>query len=326
MTLTFDDIVPQMRKAGITVNKYNRGPDGAAIFSASASVTGLKIWPGTAEFEVATDANHHQAVLSVLEGARGVSQTYNVTLWLRGAKITEATLSKDARNTLRRQAEAHFRTLVPNSVFSYKILKITKDDDPVRGTQRQWTGSDGSYTEHRYFFQIRGTRTARRSTNHLLMGIDETSHFISLLPRKATSVTDAHKALRPRGLRSSTIRQGEFFFEPVTPARSAVLTEEFFGHTVTTEDRRAKDGPRGYQYRSFEPGLIRPLEFGSSHRALTMRFEDQLYVRGWVTDSRKGRHEPLWLEDWHKVVRNQEKIETRTAAQGGFHPTPRRWD
>ena len=65
-----------------------------------------------------------------------------------------------------------------------------------------------------------------------------------------------------------------------------------------------------------------PLERGSYHRAFTVQLPNtsktekgkrvvtkgKKYVKGFVSDIRIGRHDPIFLETWHEVVRNTEIV------------------
>lgn len=137
----------------------------------------------------------------------------------------------------------------------------------------------------------------------LLVGFDEKYHFISELPRKADSVETAHRILRPTDVPAETKRMGEWFFVPMSPVFAKVL-DNYAMDATHVESRR--------------------LEPGSSHSGRqVMRYRNNLYAVGYVFDSRSTHHTPLYLEDWHKVVRNRETV---TTPRRRTQPLRRYWD
>lgn len=81
------------------------------------------------------------------------------------------------------------------------------------------------------------------------------------------------------------VRQGEWFFDPVTHAERA---------RIAAAQRRGA------------MAIDRSLERDSSHRASVLLVADQSFAIGKVTDTRVKHHRPLVLNDWHRVTRNAE--------------------
>lgn len=148
----------------------------------------------------------------------------------------------------------------------------------------------------RHYYDV--TMEAPAATNHFLVGYDESSQFIAALPEAAESVEHAHEILRPEGVPADALRQGEWFFVPATKDESKRCWEK-----VT---RR----PDAMDMRRFE-------RF-STHRGTTVLLDKQRFAIGVVHDTRRSRHHPLMLPDWHKVVRNREIVSRNV--------TGRNWD
>lgn len=125
-------------------------------------------------------------------------------------------------------------------------------------------------------------RGSYRITN-LLVGMDETHNFISIVPgdeNDVYGVVKAHQILR-NGAPRDAKRQGEWFFIPT---------------------------PQAFVKRATKKALVH-----NGHRTthvVAQYAEDEwgrMYARGKVTETREGRHAPLDLgETWHRVEHNGE--------------------
>jgi hypothetical protein len=200
----------------MAAQRYARPPVGKSIYTMSTGQKSdkFRFWLGDAEVTVAVDKNHRQAVLTVHEEERWIEDI----VWGPGSM---------PRTRILNQA-----TLVPNSDQSlvYKFFTISIVDFPnfpIMGSTVQeafeWEGyrvpMHNSFGRRPYrigdsAYQVR--QHAPETTTAFLVGIDESSHFISQLPELATSVEEAHEILKPEGLGDNYLRQGEWFFVPVT--------------------------------------------------------------------------------------------------------------
>lgn len=270
----------ELRKAGIEAQMYKKVPSNPAVFLMAIVRDTLFFWPGDAELEVLPDRKHRQAVINVIEKRRKVEQTYRAEGRLPKKWNGKGTMP----NNLWRRFVQRFPVRFPNHdsvTFALKpgSAQFIKAEPRITAYDDPW---------HTYSATIVATVPASRQT--FLVGKDEHSAFVSMLPRKATSVTHAHKILRPPGVSETTPRQGEWFFRPV----SAALSKEL--------DAILKRRP---------DALDHPKELGRSttHFAPFVTFKNRKYALGWVTDRREGskaHHEPLWLGEWSEVIRNLE--------------------
>lgn len=294
-----------LRSAGMTAQRYARPPVGKSIYTMSTGQKSdkFRFWLGDAEVTVAVDKNHRQAVLTVHEEERWIEDiVWGPSSMPRTRILNQATFVPDSD-----------RSLV------YKFFTISAEDfphPPVTGTTIQaafeWEGyrvpMNNSFGRRPYrigdsAYQV--CQHAPETTTAFLVGIDESSHFISQLPELATSVEEAHEILKPEGLGDNYLRQGEWFFVPVTDP-------------LVVED--LDDRLRRLLYRSYRKAAVRGLESLSSHQGITVTAYGGRYAIGPIVDTRKGHHKLLMLDGWHKVMRNTEVVVKQAA-------DPRRhWD
>ncbi len=132
--------------------------------------------------------------------------------------------------------------------------------------------------------------TLLKSTNCFLFGIDEKYAFISHLPTTTNSVRNAHKILRPN-VSNKAIRVGEWFFDPISNS----VDFSNIGTDITTS----------IEY------ITSRLEQHSTHmiEGISMRIDKDWYVLGNIIDTSK-RHKDVKLNSFHRVVRNNERINT----------------
>lgn len=278
------EIVRELKSVGINADTYRRGPLGKHNFAISI-VPGnkrgtVKLWePENVVADVFGDQEFRQAVLKVEEGERQVKRNVEVL-------STPASFRTDAIQRFR------WSVGVPsNAKFSVKKIR-----------EREYPARDHSILggAERKYMTAEITATIPSSTQNLLTGMDETYHFIAELPRAAKSVEQAHRLLRPAGLSDGALRQGEWFFEPCSESMQKKLFQLFGGTSL-----------RGSRKVSLA---------ATTHIADSLvRHNGQDYALGFVKDSRRSHHKPLYLPTWHKVVRNREVV--------GFGSNLRRtWD
>lgn len=265
-----EELAKELRSAGMKGIPYKRAPIATEIASLSieGGGTGVRVWPGMAEVTVISDRKRKQAVLRLKEGAREITRTYPVRgKWYDGKEVPDKEMRADARST--------FPVFVPKMTFKeVKLGEFIKKNS--------------------YDRNVTVTVIAPATSQTFLIGIDESSHFISPLKHHVSSVEAAHELLRPSGVPKDALRQGEWFFVPVTPRELAAINKRL--------ENARYDGwnPNASGY------AVQPLEEGSSHQAPVCRIGTKRYACGAVTDMRLRRHSPLVLNGWHRIVRNTE--------------------
>lgn len=274
-------LAERIEKFDVPAEGYERGPSGKNVFILSLyRGNTVKVWPGVAEVTVRGSSARRQVVINVFEARRRITHLVKVPS-LPG--YVEGASDDDKQGRLRRRFPVQF----PDGDrvrWSYKDIKWEPDKATNYGT-------------------LSGTVTATvpQTRQSFLVGYDENALFVSMLPEAAESVKDAHEILRPSGIDERALRQGEWFFQPV-----AKKTAEELDKRVAADPSILDDSPE-------------ELGSDSSHYASqALRHKGRLYAIGWVTDRRyRGRgysqgksshHTPLFLTDWHLVVRNREVV------------------
>ena len=274
-------VIKTLKDIGINAESYKRGPSGKEpfIIAVESNKKGghLKIWEGESNIEVITDKKHRQAILNVKERPRSITRKTRVT-WYNNEEPTMEQMEHELRE--------YFPVNVVGGSFKFKNVKVKKDTTYNTETQKEQP------RDNFYYATISGEvtwKTNSRRTMSFLVGFDERHHFVSMLPETASSVEEAHAILRPKGLSKEAKRQGEWFFDPVSQKKARELTNFIVANSSKV---RARD-----------------LEVNSSHRALQLvEIDKTKYVTGLVRDSREYRHEGLFLDGWHRVVRNLERV------------------
>jgi hypothetical protein len=270
------NVVEALKKFGIRAQAYAKPPVTKDVFVLSILPKGnegtIAIHQGAADVDVHGSKTERQAVLRVREKGRAITR-----------KVKTVRYQTDRPNTER--AEQSLKSAFPITM-------------PMEGTK--WSYSDIkieeihkaptlSVTTSSKAWRITGTVTAsvgKTTTNNFLLGVDESHNFIAPLPRAAKSVHDAHMLLKPKGMRAGSLRQGEWFFEPCTKEECAR-----FDQMVNEKGDRVQQIELGQTTHMVKSG---------------MRVDHVIYAVGFVTDKRNGRHDSIFLPDWHKVVRNKE--------------------
>ncbi len=291
-------------KSGMRAKGYERGPIGKDIMAlrigpldGQKAREGIRLWTGLADCDISDIAkSNKQAVLAVNEPARTVTRSYEVSH--RGGEWGP-TMAQAARNGY------GFPVTMPGRPkFKIESQKVLREADS------SW---DGRTTE----YLITASMAVKETEMTLLMGIDETSHFICALPERVSTVRDAHDVLRPDTVPVGSLRQGEWFFVPATQDEIDSLYRHIADSTTVPKKHSWDSGPRFTSYA---------MERGSSHHALIVTVPDVgKFTIGIVKDGRKGHHKELVLPTWHKVIRNTEVVfaEPKTPQQRAMART---WD
>lgn len=262
-----------LEKAGLVIDPYRRGPIDSGLFTLNLGQNNiLRLW-AAGKVDFSADRKHRQAVVSVQEKQRKITRRYVVSAYRQNG---------DMDHHVRTVATRAFPIQIPGGQLSQSDVSLLEEQ------------SDGNDRYYRVV-KVEATMVAPAMNQTFLMGFDETRQFIAMLPRKCASVEEAHEALRPDHVKPGTPRQGEFFFVPITQEERAMLEKKL--HTSKPMVRPLEGwGERG------------PSRLASTHQAVSLIRGRTLYVTGMVWDYRPGRHHPLHLVDWHRVVRNRERV------------------
>jgi hypothetical protein len=269
------NLAQELSRTGIVVEPYKRGPIGKDIFTISIQPTKggigkVRLWEGNAKIEVYTDKAHKQAVLSVKEQPRVITKKVIYTdYWTHTGKPSKKQIHAKLQET--------FNVNVPeNTKWSFKDEKVEDIDNNPDNPTWKYSGT------------VIAT-VPQRSRMTFLVGKDEKAHFICALPKKASSVEEAHDILRPRNVPKDAKRQGEWFFVEV----SQFLQKKF---------NKLASAKKYFVYEDV-------LENGSTHIAKELlKYKGKKYAIGFIIDERNNRHHGLFLPTWHRVVRNNEII------------------
>lgn len=310
-------VAKQLREAGVRVQPYGRNPvygSPQTLFTLSLDPSNvLRLWAGTAQVSVipSKDTKVKQAVVQVYEKGRTVKRELPISArFYRENK----TLAEAQRRVGRYYIQNNLGVSLPSGA-EFSVVAF----NPVAGmTEEQIARADWDPKISLGTMTIQGRVSSTRQ--NFLVGRDEKSQFVAMLPRKVKSVKDAHESLRPPGVPRTAKRQGEWFFVPATKDEKAAIAAAINRNGVAFSEPRRSSRRRGrYGERLFQMG---ELEENSSHHApCSISVGGRLYATGLVYDNRPNRHGSLLLQDWHRVVRNRERV--NSAVQGR---SAARWD
>ena len=301
------DVAKKLESVGIAVEKYKRGPLGKNPFSMSVKGDAIYLWEGNTNVTVRTDKRKKQCLLTVVEESRTVEENFKQYLSLKDQDIKLGTTygANDMNKALKLALYDTFipsrsacRVFVPSSRFSKKF-----------------TGASivYKYGENQLQTNWKLRQKSRKSTLTFLVGFDESTSakpFICLLKDNPDTFQGAYNSLLPVGvkLHPKHKRQGEWFLNPVHDK----LNIELMTHSVLNHKELCKmrlNGARqtgswnGCSWNGWSKVNL------SSHEGVCMRYEGKLYAIGEVKDVRKGRHEPVYLDRFHEVIRNNEAVQ-----------------
>lgn len=279
------EVATKLTEAKITAEPYKRSPVAGSGFILNRPRNNdlIKVWKTEmADIEVHPDESKRQAVINVSEGDRELKRKSKTTVWIGSSDRTAASL----HNSMKSQGISH------NPFFGMgrRNSKVAIDKDELFKLYKN-RKADSRYLA----VPFEHTFKARKQEFSMLTGIDETAHFICMLPKKVDSVEEAHELLRPSRVAKGTIRQGEFFFKPASK-------------TVVKSIEKAIAGGRMPRMTKLEAGSTHytpcGIKMGQGKR--------KLYALGCIADSRTGRHDNIILTEWHEVIRNTEVAAPRS--------------
>jgi hypothetical protein len=295
---TSRQIAKELSTAGIKASAYARSPVTGAgfIISATPRESGREIKVFSKEethVDVYPDKKNKQCIVNVFELSR--KQTITITSYANQASIADLhkrwTKSAKFYSEVAKQI-GRSQINIPGAKVtrSYELTAAGKKTADNMGKFKASTGrpywEGNSQIEHIETVVVPATETC------MLVGIDEKAHFICALPEMVYSVTAAHKQLKPDAAKGkkNVKRQGEFFFIPASKTELKQLRK------TKLERDSYNDSP-----------IHVALERRSTHFAVVAkRIGKKLFTNIEVYDSRSSRHDPLVLEQWHEVVRNNE--------------------
>lgn len=340
--------------AHIGASVYTKAPAGVQICIASIDKDKFRIWPGFADIEI-IDANpkFRQVVLRVVEEKRKIekhvkSHVPGVARNQDGEWIVSYGHSAKVEDKVSRlfQSGAPTRQVLMSEINislpeGTRYSASIEDRYEEEVTVRHWNGEKSTRWE--LYDWVKVTAHVPASDMVLLAGYDEDALFICELPKLVSSVEQAHEVLVPPEVKraSSYERQGEWFFVPVSEAEVSRIAKVMA--TGKVNDLRTREGrvewegmvtsvtklPMGIEACNY--GSYVPLEPGSSHRASTYveissKSDRIKYVSGFITDTRKGHHKPLFLNGWHRIHRNTEVVRNLNAMTSARTSRRRYWD
>lgn len=306
MTLTAQkakDLAVDLKKAGLNV--YVEPPREHDSFEMMVRDDGsIEIYPGPVDLKIFPDETKTFKQVVMWADEKGHTNQ-------RKVEVRRPTDAYSRRvHTLAKWKESfekgrNFGLAMPENT-TYKVI------DGPKYEKRHRTGTIDQKEE---WVVATVVATVPDSTWTFLLGQDEDAQFISALPKRVRSVPGAHKALRPKGISENTTRQGEWFFVPAKVAEIKKL-DAMVAHDPSkvepvwlgAADDKVFNSGREWHKDEPEHGE----ESDTSHAAFTsLHMDGHLFVTGYIVDDRtpegrNSRHEPLWLPDWHRVVRNLE--------------------
>lgn len=293
-----EEVASKLSGAGMTGKNYRRNPVSGSGFIINSTTKGdhVRVWrTKDADIDIKTDKDHTQAVLAVDEKARILERKQEQSIYIGRHELREGN-EKEILKKIKERARRH------NPLFGVGGRRSTTVTTPKADMDKLIAKAIKDQTFGKKVKMTHKLKSPAQAMS-ILTGIDETAHFICMLPKRAESVEHAHDILRPSRVAKGTKRQGEFFFRPASKTISNKIEKALPGKM---ENKR-----NSWMVRRNVSAITLPsarfLERSSSHFAIcALTYDEKLYVTGQVMDLRSTRHDPLVLEGWHEVVRNTE--------------------
>lgn len=331
MTLTkSNEVAEKLRGASLNASAYSKGPAGKDIFIiGNTHASMIKVWvPEHIDPEVKVSRKENQAILNVVEQERTIEEIVHHGIRLDFSKANN-------REAIREVLSSIKASQVRNATPTVSVQNVKKTNREVSWSKRALNRavSDLSYSllERQYLSSnmsdyhvtvpVKITRILPESEMSFLVGIDESSHFIAMLPEKAEDVEQAHEILKPKKMGKNYHRQGEWFFTPVTKKLTAELdamlreqpTVSVWGYLGGSYDsHKLPKFNSSIQQHSMHEWFVKDgvrLEAQSSHYSKhRVELDGNTYVCGPIKDSRANHHRPLEIEGWHRLWRNREVV------------------
>ena len=278
------------QEAEVPVSFYKRGPFGKDSLSINITKGEVKIWAGNSDLDIIPDPVHKQLVINVKEGNREIKATYSKYI----REIDYDNLDGDTDDE---KCVSYINSLTTDSILSRINVNLNTRVRPKVISSTLKNDNYGIGLIIKLLYKIRGSKFT------FLVGYDEPtsqSPFVSRLKGREVikSVKEAHKKLRPKDISKRALRQGEWFFDPV----SKDLNKELYENMTH----------RKHLNHFYGSGVWR-WNLGSHRAGKVINHNKNMYAIGKIEDVRKGRHEPITLTKWHRVVRNNELVGTNNS-------------
>lgn len=299
------EFFPLRRETGLVVVPYENPPMGKNVFTIALDATSemVRIWPGLAKVTVedSTAEPKPQMILHAAESGHKVQNKIRINSGQWGFWRWE------------------YANAAPSSDLPAENFVIDSFPDGTKfawAKNSPWVGTPAkrqpsSHRTEYIAWEREMTISVPKSDMHFLVGYDEQKCFIARLPEAAATVAQAHRILRPKNLTRDAVRQGEWFFDPLT-----IKGSEQIDARIKSEDISTLNGIHGWRWtRGRGSATLGPntlwttcrLENNSTHRAQSVIVLDGvMYAKGKISDSRTSRHHSIILDRWHRVVRNNE--------------------
>jgi hypothetical protein len=208
------------------------------------------------------DKKLRQAVINVVEPARTVSQTVSL----------------------------HKNCFPSNSTKESRRDKFRRNFDTAMPPGTTYEVEEQTLKSKADFRIAKVTASVPASNMYFLVGFDESHMFVSMLPEKATTPKEAHRTLLPVELRkrSDYLRQGEFFFVPISKEDLKRISAKGFHYEIDQALPLMKNGDESDHVADVT--LIPPHPW------------NECFVTGMISNDRHR----LFLNGWYRVMINLE--------------------
>jgi len=182
---------------------------------------------------------------------------------------------------------------------------IMKVSEPERQIIRKYPVFDNATNKWKQFRDVTVTPSEER---WFLLGEDERHLFVAQLPSGATTVSEAHRLLRPQSLKNARVgkdfrRQGEWFFVEVDKKTNARLSE-YFSRATSGSTEKERKLPDSFSYSANSPvGTSGGRPHIAAH--VLSRSARDTFVMGSVSHP---DHKTIHFSSWMRVSRNAEVI------------------
>ena len=334
-----EQLIKEMKAAGINVDGYKRNPlenqSGFAIGNKGNGKSLLIFFnPKNATINYDISKKHKQAVVSVFEKKRTVKNTvyhapYGHINYINelkngiSVKDSEAVFKKKLQENIIECLKKYRKdSIKKNPHIPNDLKQVLKS---IELAPSSINAINYLFTDKKLFFApaIPGrdmyrfnslfnfilTHEVSSSNLNILLGKDETHFFASVLPVRVRTVELAHKALLPKEAMNAKgiVRQGEFFYVPVR--------NQTVKNTLNKKPNRVVTHAEAFNSRVVYDVVKSSMRIAPRHIATDARMiNGKRYVRGAVYHS-GGHHKPIFLNDWHMVVKNKEVMMPESASK-----------
>ena len=302
------NVIEKLNSVGIESGVWRKKKTEPYMMELYANRKKIKIHqPNSVKCKVSTNKKLEQAVITIMEPERHWEESVDLHTYFEDLDVLIQQISEKEFDALERiddiknDIEVN-RTSAENSTF--KILSIVVI--PYYDYEREDADFEPSgYADLNIKYQI----TAPESTQCFLVGKDESHYFISQLPEVARNVNRAHEILRPK-VRKNAVRIGEWFFDPVSRKKNDELLRAAFSNDKSGYYMGKGTWYHEYTFTDEFGNLDSDEAWSDNHRCcISLHKNRETYVFGEIYDVDK-RHDPVFLNRFHKIVRNNEVINT----------------